>query len=808
MTRMTSHSHRAGAVLLLIPLVLSLVTFFAYPYAKAAIVNPFGEIATIVSSGAGVAVRDAHGRITYVNPFTIKAGTQVASTGVSTVTVSPVTLSDLSYSGAAAVTVNSSTSTATYTLVKNDQATEQGLETTPRPGIALDGNLLLVLEFLGPDGTVVDTLSSQEAIHISFSNISMFGGKAVSSIRAKLTGSVTLTGAYSQTSSAGGVSGTTPIATTYGTVGVGIRINGLTSSSGQYLLSTTTPTAQISQTASYKIPGRGTITVEVLGTSDIGLRGPQTTLSDGTNVNAYGWVRIYNIVGPKLSATIWENDPVGADKLKVPVMTNTGAIAYWGLVSMPYPNSGWLVANWVGSPGGAIGSTGYDTASSTNIAVIGKVPGTYKCDWVSIPSSAPYTKSAPVSFTLSSADQWTAGSMSYGGSGFPTIAYSPFPVTLEFTFVSPLADDELYVMTASFGAGQFTTVATIKPSQKGSITVNLQPNGLYDKYVGWKTKYATSSGLMDSTQYTYMTPRSYSEVWDSGKKIAMTITATYAASKVQSIQMTTAPVVIQDSAKFTVKVYGPSATPASGIPVRAYTYDMNLRDRPWNGSFTTNSMGEVEIDPGFRTINRNSTQVKFFVYDPNGTTVIGQGTASLWALSPVYIVSIPLQTPPADPPAPVATKCTIFGRVTDENGLGLSGAYVTVIEDGFMQQTDGQGYYRLVDRPVPSSSYRIQASFTGYASQIQAVSISSGQVKELNFQLAKDTTVTTTTTSPPGNDPNQSPTSNPATAQPATTTGTVQASTDQSLTTESAIASLITLLSSAAIVIKVGGAAF
>jgi hypothetical protein len=301
---------------------------------------------------------------------------------------------------------------------------------------------------------------------------------------------------------------------------------------------------------------------------------------------------------------------------------------------------------------------------------------------------------------------------------------------------------------------------------------------------------------MDSTQYTYTTPRSYSEVWVSDKIIALMITATYASGVVQSIQMQSAPIVIQDSAKFVVKVYGPNTTPASGIPVRAYTYDMNLRDRPWNGSFTTNSMGEVEIDPGFRVINRNSTQVKFFVYNSNGTTVIGTGVASLWALSPVYIVSIPISTAPAAPSAPAATKCTIFGRVTDENGLGLSGAYLTVIEDGFTQQTDAQGYYRLVDRPVPSSSYRIQASLTGYTGQLQSVAISAGQVKELNFQLAKNVAVTITPANPPGNDPNNSPTNNPVTAQPSTTTNTVQGSVGADLTMESVMAGVAVTIAS------------
>jgi hypothetical protein len=746
---------------LFLPLLLGMISFLAYPYAKPMVFGSFKQIATI----SGRLLYDGGGW--EPTPTTPTTTTYTSTTASSPTTVTITTPTPTSTTST--VKIDTPTSTSTFTLIKNDQATETGLETKPRSGIALDGNLVLTVEFLGPDGTVVDTLSSEQAIHIPFSKI-MYKDKEVSSIRVKLTGSVTLTGAYSQTSSAGGVSGTTPIATTYGTVGTEIFINARSASYAQYLLSTTNPTAQISLTASYKIEGTGTITVEAKGDSSIGLRSVASTTVNGVTTNTFGWIRMYDIVGPKLTATIWENDPVGADKLKVPITTNIGQTAYFGLTTMPYPNSAWVQAN----------------SGNPVITLNAKVPGTYKLDWTSIPSDAPHsTTNSPVTTTFGTINP----TWGFEGRDFPlpTLSYNPFPITLQFVFVSPLADDELYIMTKPYSGGEFTTVATIRPGQKGVIAVNLQPNGLYDRYVGWKTKRATSSGLMDSTQYTYTTPRSYSEVWSSGKEIALTITAAYAASTVQSITMTTAPVVIQDSAKFIVKVYGPSATPASGIPVRAYTYDMNLRDRPWNGSFTTNSMGEVEIDPGFRTINRNSTQVKFFVYDPNGTTVIGQGTASLWALSPVYIVSIPISTAPAAPSAPAATKCTIFGRVTDENGLGLS-AYVTVIEDNFIQQTDGQGYYRLSDRPVPSISYRIQASLTGYTSQVQSVAISAGQVKELNFQLIKNAAVTITPASPPGNNPNNSPVaSNSVQAQPATTTNTVQGQVESNITAEASI---------------------
>jgi hypothetical protein len=765
---------------LFLPLLLGMFSFLAYPYVRPMVSGQFEVLATVAPGTSWWQQTLASHKTSFTTTTTstpISLNSVATATTVTPTKDTSTALQSITYNNATDIlTVNSSTSIATYNLVKNDQATETGLETTPRSGIALDGNLVLTVEFLGPDGTVVDTLSSQQAIHISFSTL-MFGGKAVSSIRVKLTGSVTLTGAYSQTTYYGGT------ATTYGTVNIGVRINGLTSSSGQYLLSTANPTALVSQIASYNIEGRGTLTVEVLGTSDIGLRGQQITLSDGTNVNAYGWVRIYNIVGPKLSATIWENDPVGADQLKVPITTNIGRTAYFGLTSMPYPNCAWVQAN----------------SGNPVITINAKVPGTYKLDWISIPSDAPHsTTNCPVTTTFGTIDP----TWGFEGRDFPlpTLSYNPFPITLQFVFVSPLADDELYIMTKPYSGGEFTTVATIRPGQKGVIAVNLQPNGLYDRYVGWKTKRATSSGLMDSTQYTYTTPRSYSEVWSSGKEIALTITAAYAASTVQSITMTTAPVVIQDSAKFIVKVYGPSATPASGIPVRAYSYDMNLRDRPWNGSFTTNSMGEVEIDPGFRVINRNSTQVKFFVYDPNGTTVIGQGIAPLWSLSPVYIVNIALQTPPTNPPAPPATKCTIFGRVTDENGLGLGSVYVTIIEDSFIQQTDAQGYYKLLDRPVPSSSYRIQASLTGYTSQVQSVAISAGQVKELNFQLVKNAAVTITPASPPGNNPNNSPVaSNSVQAQPATTTNTVSGQVAADLTTESMIAAVVVAVMSFAV---------
>lgn len=95
--------------------------------------------------------------------------------------------------------------------------------------------------------------------------------------------------------------------------------------------------------------------------------------------------------------------------------------------------------------------------------------------------------------------------------------------------------------------------------------------------------------------------------------------------------------------------------------------------------------------------------------------------------------------PPPPPSTPPAGKCTIYGRVTElVSGVGLN-AYVTIIEDSFIQRADVQGYYRLSDRPVPPYGYyRVQASLDGYQSKLQTVTISSGQTKEANFQLEKE----------------------------------------------------------------------
>lgn len=816
MTRMTSHSHGGRAILLLIPLVLSLLTFFTWPSIKSSFFSgQIMELATISGSnmvqyttfvdalgneyhiypnGTQIKVSTGTRTTTFRSTTDILAALRKAATAISTA----LTSVKITNTGTeSSVTVDTTTSSATYNLVSSSTGATT-IETSPRSGLSLDGNLILAVDFIGPDGSIVDTVTSQQALHISINTIDplfKIGGKAISSIRARLSGSITLSGAYTQYVTAGGLTTKTALAATQGTISLGIRIAGLDRCSAQYLVDPGKTSFTVSESADYKIGGVGNIVIEVLGTANVGLRSVVTTTTSGTTVGTFGWIRIYNIVGPKQTLTVWENDPIGADKLKVPISTNIGQDAYWGFTNMPLANGGWIL--WAGGSG------------NPEVDVISKVPGTYNLGWISIPSTAPCTKSSATSVSFTAADVAGPYYQATKAAPTPTISYQSFQITLEISFVSPLADDELYIMTKPYGDSNaaFTTVATIRSGQKGSITVNLQPNGIYDKYVGWKVKHAASSALMDSTQFTYSSPTSYAEVWNSGKKISLTVTASYAASKVQSVQMSSAPVVIQDSAKFAVKVYGPNQTPASGLLVRAYTYDMNLRDRPWNGSFTTDSMGEVLIDPGFRVINRNSTQVKFFVYDPNGTTVIGQGIASLWALSPVYIVSIPLQTPPPDPPAPASAKCTIFGRVTDENGLGLSGAYVTIIEDGFMQQTDGQGYYRLSDRPVPpGGSYRVQATASGwYSPQVKGVTVAAGQSYEVNFQLAGGLESPPVSPPPPHNDPSQSPTSGSVSqAQPSTTTNTI--SSDQPNAFECAIASLFTLLSSAAVVIKVGGA--
>ena len=94
--------------------------------------------------------------------------------------------------------------------------------------------------------------------------------------------------------------------------------------------------------------------------------------------------------------------------------------------------------------------------------------------------------------------------------------------------------------------------------------------------------------------------------------------------------------------------------------------------------------------------------------------------------------------PPPPPSPPVSGKCTIYGRVTDiETGQGLSNAYLTIIE-GYMRSADAQGYYRFENIATPPYlSYRIQATKDGYDAKLETIVISSGESKEVNFQLVK-----------------------------------------------------------------------
>ena len=717
---------------LFLPLLLGLVSFAAWPYFRPVV---FGQVQILAT----------------INPFEAEELLEMlGEKGFERVITDTADPDDIGYKPGTALgdsllkqisyntrtgefKTTTSVSESTYKLVSNDAYSGGTLESTPRSGLALDGSLTLVVELLGPDGTVVDAITSTESLHIPFPGF-MWGGKQVTSLRAKLTGSFTLTGAYVQTTPVNQPSGSLveqKMASTQGTVTVGIRMCERDVTFATYFLSPDSPKATVSLSATYGVVNMTKIWVEALGTSNIGLR---------TESSEYGWIRIHNIQGPKIVCQFWTNDPVSADELRVPITTNTGLTAYFGLLSVPYPNSGSV--NLAGGSG------------NPTVNVIMKAPGTYTLGWVSIPDG-PCTKnpSLPVSFTVSQSEVVEPYMQVVRGIDLPTVDYQPFPFTLEIAFVSQLADDELTVMTKPYTSGAtWTNVATVKSGEKATITLNLRPDGYFDRYIGWKTRY--SKEVMEGTSHTYTSPRSYHEVWNSGKKISMTVTTKYEHGMVRSVQMETAPVIVADDAKFTVKVYGPTGIPVGGLPVEWISIDRNLNQVMGQGVVTTDSKGEAIIDPPFKAINRNSTQCKFFVYDPAKLVVLGYGTVPLWSISPVYIVNIKSDYR-------YSTQQIALSETILDNNLPSS-VNSTLLDQGQANLATNQTLQEIVANkepvlnppPSPSESQTIQNIYNSYAN------------------------------SEAGPPPESNPNRQPVEGQPQLTGATASANLDPSLTNE------------------------
>ncbi|HIA91211.1 MAG TPA: carboxypeptidase-like regulatory domain-containing protein, partial [Candidatus Marinimicrobia bacterium] len=76
---------------------------------------------------------------------------------------------------------------------------------------------------------------------------------------------------------------------------------------------------------------------------------------------------------------------------------------------------------------------------------------------------------------------------------------------------------------------------------------------------------------------------------------------------------------------------------------------------------------------------------------------------------------------------------SIYGTVTDQDGNTLPGANVAVEGTSLGAATDGNGAYSISG--VPAGSYTVSASYIGYESSSQSVSVGTGAA-QADFSLA------------------------------------------------------------------------
>ncbi len=81
-----------------------------------------------------------------------------------------------------------------------------------------------------------------------------------------------------------------------------------------------------------------------------------------------------------------------------------------------------------------------------------------------------------------------------------------------------------------------------------------------------------------------------------------------------------------------------------------------------------------------------------------------------------------------------AQNGSITGKVIDENGLGLPGANIIVLDTELGAATDTDGNFTI--RNIPSGTYSIRAQFVGYDSfTIDNIAVEAGKSTEVNFDL-------------------------------------------------------------------------
>jgi hypothetical protein len=92
----------------------------------------------------------------------------------------------------------------------------------------------------------------------------------------------------------------------------------------------------------------------------------------------------------------------------------------------------------------------------------------------------------------------------------------------------------------------------------------------------------------------------------------------------------------------------------------------------------------------------------------------------------------PVSNPWPGTVAPPPDTGTLTGRITDEGGVGISGATV-VTDGGDSTLTDSAGYYSMT---VDVGTYSVTASESGYYSDTKSATVNTDQSTTVNFTLA------------------------------------------------------------------------
>jgi len=80
---------------------------------------------------------------------------------------------------------------------------------------------------------------------------------------------------------------------------------------------------------------------------------------------------------------------------------------------------------------------------------------------------------------------------------------------------------------------------------------------------------------------------------------------------------------------------------------------------------------------------------------------------------------------------------TVYGRVTDDKGVGIDAATVSLQGTNYRAVSDPDGWYFLGS--VPVKQYRVEADRANYTSMIKDIKVEEQMPRPINFQLAKGT---------------------------------------------------------------------